>query len=338
MPLAAKNDWVGRAGRRARIGIAALLLAVLGACGGDDDDATPDAGQTPEADAAPVDTADAGADDEADAGPGSPLDARGGFAPPRRASSGPAPALPPGSAFNALQLNLCNSGQAGCYADGQSIPEGVSVVTSRRPDLVTLNEVCEIDVEGELFAAMTEAWPDDYVFWVFAPAARRSSGGPVTCNNGQRYGVGLIGHVAAASWTGFEFEGERYEPQDPGQDEMRAWACALATGNYYACVTHLTNADHDVGFDQCSQLMSTIVPQYWGAHGGELPTIVGGDFNLTFGGSPDVQDCVPTGWYRKGDGDVQHVIATDSFAFDSTEETSLEFTDHPAWLVRYFAP
>jgi hypothetical protein len=71
---------------------------------------------------------------------------------------------------------------------------------------------------------------------------------------------------------------------------------------------------------------------------GELPTVVGGDFNLTFGGSPDVQDCVPTGWYRKGDGDVQHVIATDSFLFDSTEETSLEFTDHPAWLVRMFAP
>lgn len=251
---------------------------------------------------------------------------------------GPAPALPPGSAFNALQLNLCNSGYAGCYADGQSIPEGVSLVTSRRPDLVTVNEICEDDVVTALFPAMAEAWPNDYVFWVFAPAARRSSGGPVTCMNGQRYGIGLVGHVAADGWAGFEFEGERYEPQDPDQDEMRAWACALATGNYYACVTHLANADHDAGFAQCSQLMSTIVPQYWGAHGGELPTIVGGDFNLTFGGSPDVQDCVPTGWYRKGDGSVQHIIATDSFAFDSTEETDLEFSDHPAWLVRYFAP
>jgi hypothetical protein len=156
--------------------------------------------------------------------------------------------------------------------------------------------------------------------------------------NGQRYGIGLVGHVAAASWTGFEFEGERYEPQDPEQDEMRAWACAVATGNYYACVTHLASADGDVGASQCSQLMSTIVPQYWGAHGGELPTVVGGDFNLRFNGSPDVQDCVPTGWYRKGDGDVQHTIATDSFVFDSTEATDLEFTDHPAWLVRYFAP
>ena len=47
---------------------------------------------------------------------------------------------------------------------------------------------------------------------------------------------------------------------------------------------------------------------------------------------------VPTGWYCKGDGDVQHTIATDSFVFDSTEATDLEFTDHSAWLVRYFAP
>lgn len=332
MPLAAEINVRGKLGRPGRIGIAVALIAGLGACGGGEGEGAPDGGTSPEADAGPADAA------QADAGAGSNLDATGGFAPPKRPTAGSSSALPPGSAFAALQLNLCNSGEAGCYAGGKSIAEAIAVLSSSRPDLVTLNEVCEDDVASELFPAMAEAWPDDYVFWVFAPAARRSSDGPVTCIDGQRYGIGILGHVAAASWAGFEFEGERLEAQDPGQDEMRAWACALATGNYYACVTHLTNADHDVGFRQCGQLLSSLVPQFWGAHGGELPTVVGGDFNLTFGGDPDVQDCVPTGWFRKGDGAVQHIIATDAFTFDSSEATSMEFTDHPAWLVRLVAP
>ncbi|HTE49942.1 MAG TPA: hypothetical protein VK698_03660 [Kofleriaceae bacterium] len=270
------------------------------------------------------------------------LEATGGFAGPKRRgttpAAGSAPALPPGSAFRALQMNLCDSGYAGCYADGQSIAEGYAVITDVLPDLVTLNEICEDDVSSQLFPAMAEAWPDDYVFWVFAPAGRRSSGGPVTCTDGQRYGIGILGHVPAASWTGFEFEGDRLSDQDPDQDEMRAWACAYAAGSHYGCVTHLANGNSDVAMLQCQQVMNPIVPQFWGAHGGALPTVVGGDLNLSFGGNPDVQDCVPPAWFRKGDDDVQHIMATDDFTFDSTELIPMSFTDHDAWLVRLLAP
>jgi hypothetical protein len=325
--------------RLARIGIAAALVpALAAACGGDDDSSgTADSGSgAPAADAGEGEgEADAGV--EADAGI-DPLATVGGFVAPEGASARSVPLpLPPAAPFRALQLNLCNSGYAGCFQDGQSIPEGAGVIRQVVPDVVTLNEICEDDITAELLPAMRETWPADYVFWVFSPAASRGSGGPVTCTDGQRYGVAILGHVAAASWAGFEFAGDRLSNQSD-DDELRAWACASATDNYYTCVTHLENDDGDVALAQCEELMNPIVPQFWGAHGGERPTVVGGDFNLTFNGNPDVQDCVPPAWYRKGDGDVQHIMATDNLVFDSSELLPMELTDHDAWLVRMITP
>lgn len=43
--------------------------------------------------------------------------------------------------FRVLQLNLCNSGYAGCYRGGASISEAVTQINSRVPDVVTLNEI-----------------------------------------------------------------------------------------------------------------------------------------------------------------------------------------------------
>lgn len=317
------------------LGLAAGLVSLLAGCGGgagdDDRPAT--------IDSAPSGMPDAG-DPDAGADPvdgGLNTEATGGFAAPQSSSAGPAGALPAASPFRALQLNLCNSGYAGCYADGQSIPEGFAVIRQVTPDVVTLNEICEEDVSSELFRAMRETWPNDYVFWVFAPAASRGSGGPITCTNGTRYGVGILGHVPAGIWAGFEFAGDRLSNQSE-DNEQRAWACAYAAQNYDVCVTHLENDNGDVAMLQCQELMNPIVPMFWGARGGALPTIVGGDLNLTFNGSPDVQDCVPPGWYRKGDGDVQHIMATDDLTFDSSELLPLEFTDHDAWLVRTVTP
>jgi hypothetical protein len=322
-------------GRLAGIGIAVAWTGGLAAaCGGDDSSGPADSGSSEDpADAGDVD-AGAGGDSGQDAG--SALAATGGFAGPKRARSA-RPALPAASPFRALQLNLCNSGYAGCFEDGQSIAEGYGVITQVQPDIVTLNEICEDDVSSELFPAMREAWPDDFAFWVFAPAASRDSGGPITCTDGQRYGVGILGHVPAASWTGFQFEGSRLENQSP-DNEMRAWACAYAADSHHACATHLENDNGDVAMLQCQEVMNPIVPQFWGAHGGALPTVVGGDLNLTFNGNPDVQDCVPPAWFRKGDGDVQHIMATDDFTFDSSELIPMTFTDHDAWLVRLVTP
>jgi hypothetical protein len=84
--------------------------------------------------------------------------------------------------------------------------------------------------------------------------------------------------------------------------------------------------------------MNAIVAQFWRAHGGRFPGVVGGDLNLRFGGVPDVQACVPPGWYRKGDSAVQHILATDDLTFDSSQLLPMERTDHDAWTVRLVTP
>jgi hypothetical protein len=56
--------------------------------------------------------------------------------------------------------------------------------------------------------------------------------------------------------------------------------------------------------------------------------------NLRYQGSPNVQDCNPSGYYRKGDGAVQHVFAPTSLAFVSSQKIGMSgTTDHPAWVV-----
>ena len=44
-----------------------------------------------------------------------------------------------------LQLNLCNSGLAGCFT-GRAVDRAAAVIRAEAPDVVTLNEVCEGDV------------------------------------------------------------------------------------------------------------------------------------------------------------------------------------------------
>ncbi|GAB3434630.1 hypothetical protein [Flindersiella endophytica] len=257
-----------------------------------------------------------------------------GSAAPKRAAA-PSPAtLPPGYPMWVLQLNLCNSGLAGCYEDGQSIPEGYDVITSKLPDVVTLNEVCRADVEVSLFPSMAEMYPADWTFWAFMPAFNRATNAPYQCANGDQYGIGVLGHVPADQWTGLDAFGDIYPDQRADSNELRAWLCTAALGNYYACTTHLASGAGSVALAQCEYLMSSVVPAVWDYEGAVHPSVVGGDLNLKYQGSPNVQDCVPAGWYRKGDGDVQHIMATNDLPFGSSEEIGMDHTDHPGWLVR----
>jgi hypothetical protein len=246
--------------------------------------------------------------------------------------------LPRQAPFALLQMNLCNSGFAGCYEGGQSIPEAAGVIKAQRPDVVTLNEVCDGDVTGALATAMRQTWPADRVFAQFQPAWNRGDNAPYRCRNGQQYGIGVLGHIAPAAWAGTEVRSGIYPAQNTGSNEERAWVCVYAVGNYYACTTHLESDVGSVALAQCQYLMATAVPAIRGALGGNLPAVVGGDLNLRYGGSPNAQSCVPAGWFRKGDNSVQHVLATSDFGFVSTRKTGMSHTDHPAWQVNLRTP
>lgn len=97
-------------------------------------------------------------------------------------------------------------------------------------------------------------------------------------------------------------------------------------GGVRVCVTHLDSRGKQ---GEQAQQMENVLAGY--AHAG-VRTLLAGDGNLECGGSPNAQDFVPAGMFRKGDGDVQHVMATQRhFGFVSTRRMRLNWIDHPGF-------
>jgi endonuclease/exonuclease/phosphatase family metal-dependent hydrolase len=253
-----------------------------------------------------------------------------------RPDSTPAPAA---ERFWELQLNLCNSGIAGCYAQGRSIPEAAELISRVRPNLVTLNEICANDVPDRLAPSLAQAWPGDRIYYVFNAAVRRDTGSPVKCNNGQDYGNAVLGRVPAATYQGVNAWRGTYTTQDSG-NEQRTYACAYAVGDHLACATHLSASSEPVALAQCRALLFDVVPHIRSVETVTGKTVVGGDFNLEYDTSDpeNAQNCVPSGHVRKGDGDVQHVVFSNDIAFVSTAKYGLRHTDHDGFLVRLTKP
>ena len=245
-------------------------------------------------------------------------------------------ALPSRYPFWVLQLNLCNSGFAGCYENGTSVAEAATVIRANSPDVVTLNEVCQNDVV-QLHATLASVYSGSTVVWAFKAANDKRTGGPYKCKNGQDYGVGILAHIPAP-YSGYQTYSGVYPMQDSTSNEHRAWLCVAATGNYYACTTHLTNNSGAVALNQCNHLMRTSIPAMQAAAGGARPTVMGADLNLRYGGSPDAQSCVPPGYYRKGDSSVQHIMASADLTFNSSKKISMQRTDHDGWMLKLTAP
>jgi endonuclease/exonuclease/phosphatase family metal-dependent hydrolase len=245
-------------------------------------------------------------------------------------------ALPTHYPFWVLQMNLCNSGIASCYQGGRSVPEAATVIQNTAPDVVTLNEICQDDVV-QLSQTLSSVYSGSTVVWGFKAAQDRRTSAPYKCKNGQDYGIGLIAHIPG-SYAGHDLSSGIYASQDPGSAEERAWLCIHATGSFYACTTHLASTSGTVALNQCKDLMTNILPSVRTSGGENLPTVIGGDLNMKFKGSPNAQDCVPAGFFRKGDGDVQHIMATTSLAFSSSRTIAMSRTDHDGWFVALTAP
>jgi endonuclease/exonuclease/phosphatase family metal-dependent hydrolase len=235
-------------------------------------------------------------------------------------------------ALRVLQMNLCNSGLAGCYT-GQSVTRAGAAIRQDEPDVVTLNEVCQGDVEtlGHLLGRVHRS---DRVVRLFKAAPDRRTGSATRCLDGQPYGIGLLAHIPEPH-RGYATRSGVYPVQDTRDPEVRAWLCIRATAHFQACVTHLANTDQAVALAQCGHLLDTAIPAIRG-RGRYEPTVVGGDLNLTYRGSPGVRSCLPAGYRRADDGAVQHVVATRDFTVSSSRLIGMDgSTDHPSLLVSF---
>lgn len=226
-----------------------------------------------------------------------------------------------GTKSSVLQMNLCNSGQASCYAGGAAIDEAIDRIQRTEPDVVTLNEVCRDDVAR--IAEETARLP------VFHPVGDGNDN-PVTCTNGADYGMGVVGGSAGHGTP--ETDRGWYTEQDAG--EQRGYLCATF-GRNTACTTHLS-VNAEVARAQCQG-------DEWPLRGKHAERIVlGGDLNLRDEETPSARDCVPRGFFHEGDaaegeplGGLQHIIASSTnFDYAGHETLPMKHTDHPALVMR----
>nr|WP_236646821.1 endonuclease/exonuclease/phosphatase family protein [Micromonospora acroterricola] len=229
-----------------------------------------------------------------------------------------------------LQLNLCNSGRAGCYT-GRSVTEAATVISTEAPDLVTLNEICRDDVTT-LERTFSRVHGGDTIVSAFKAAGDRPSGSVTRCHDGQPYGIGMLTHLEPP-YTAHTVRSGIYPPQDVTDPEERAWLCVDLLGELHACTTHLAATDVTVALAQCRHLLDTVVPTIR-RNAGYAPTVLLGDLNLRRGGSPDVRSCVPPGYQRIDDGALQHVMATTDARICCGRSVGMHgATDHPGLLT-----
>ena len=247
-------------------------------------------------------------------------------------SASPAPAV----SLRDLQLNLCNSGIAGCYT-GRSVAEGAALLRAEAPDLVTLNEICEDDVVV-LQRALADVVPGGAVSAAFQPHRDGRTGEDYRCRNGRRFGLGLLSRwpAAAASAT----DAGVYPVQDEKDPEQRVWLCgrfSTAAGQepdagVVLCTTHLAYTERQVARAQCQHLFGTVVPGLRSRQRAS-PAIVSGDLNLGPDDNPDLRACLPAGSALADDGGQQRVVATPELVVTDTRRIPLRQTDHVGLLV-----
>jgi hypothetical protein len=239
--------------------------------------------------------------------------------------------VPAGDATRVLQLNLCNSGSAGCFT-GRAVDRAAAVIRAEEPDVVTLNEVCQGDLPV-LERALAGSGRGGATLSAFRAAVDRRTGGAVRCRNGRQYGIGIVARlrpdVGGGAGTHPVTLGGIFPMQDLSQPEQRAWLCV--GGLFTACTTHLANSSPAVARAQCGYLLRWAVPA---AHLGTAAVVLGGDLNLRFGGVPDGESCIPADSTRIDDNGVQNVVTTSAFAIVARRFVDMDgTTDHPGLLV-----
>ena len=227
-----------------------------------------------------------------------------------------------------LQLNLCDSGMAGCHT-GRAVAVAAEVVRTELPDVVTLNEVCRDGVDT--LARTLDAHRDGRVVWAFQPALNRRTGTPFRClGSGQPFGNGIIVRLPAGQ--DYRTYGGTHPSQDARDSEDRAWVCVAAVDGPLACTTHLANTSVDVALAQCGHLVDTVIPS---VRADRLGVVLAGDFNLPPGG---LASCLPRGYRHVSDDGLQEVVVSGDITLGPRRLIDLAgATDHPGLLVSLVA-
>lgn len=220
--------------------------------------------------------------------------------------------------YSLLQLNLCLSGFAGCYADTEYpavVDEAISTIETTSPDAVTLNEACSGDV-----ARIAEETGYDVEF-----ATVIYNGGPLPCKlPGER---GVFGNAVLTAAPIDSVDSAAYETQQ-GSEERR-WLCVTTTEDVNVCTTHLAvGSQPETNQAQCLEFQEILA-----GFGRTEATIAGGDFNRA-------TSCAPAGFWSERDEEaaqapgIQHIVGSRPGLVNPRDEViPMTYTDHDGLLV-----
>jgi len=237
-------------------------------------------------------------------------------------SSGTAAAALPheGRPFTLMQMNLCLSGVAGCYAKVRypaGIDEAVARIRRERPDAVTVNEACGGDL---------------------ATIARRTGyhlrfssviyhGKLLPCIRPR--GRGLFGDAVLTRAGIAGADGHPFRAQ--AGPEQRQWLCVRTRTAVEVCTAHLAShepVEASANAPQCAELRAVLARR---AAGGTV--IFGGDLNR-------LPSCAPHGFWTLTDASArqdpgsQQVYGTGALRSPSARVDPATHTDHDVLVVR----
>jgi len=220
-----------------------------------------------------------------------------------------------GSPYRLLQMNLCLSGLAGCYAATEYpkvVDDAIVQIRTLDPSAVTLNEACGGDAEQ--IAAET-GYRLRFVTVIYR-------GAPLPCRNPG--GRSVFG-IAVLTREPIRTSADQAYAAQAGLEERR-WLCASTVRDVTVCASHLSTrgsgAARAANEAQCQEL-GQVLAQYVAAG----PTVFGGDVNRA--GS-----CAARGMATLTDADagqlsgIQHIYMSWEFWSPEAEVVPAAYTDH----------
>ena len=224
------------------------------------------------------------------------------------------------AAYTLMQMNLCLSGLAGCWAKAAYpavVEEAVALIREGHPDAVSFNEACRSDIAR---IARRTGYHLRFSRVIYRGERLRC----VRPGGRGLFGEAVLTAAAIESTDSREFEAQ-------AGIERRRWLCVTTRVDVDVCTAHLnTRSTVEVaGNDaQCVELAALL------ARRAAARTVTfGGDVNRR-------QSCAPAGFWTRTDRSaeqapgLQHVYGSGALRSPSAEVVPATHTDHDVLLVR----
>jgi endonuclease/exonuclease/phosphatase family metal-dependent hydrolase len=226
----------------------------------------------------------------------------------------------PGPPYSLMQMNLCLSGLASCYAKVAYpgvVKEAVARIRAMRPDAVTFNEACGGDV-ARIARQTGYHLRFSTVIYFGRPFPCIDPGGRGVFGDAVLTRAPIVG-TASSPFTA---------QADP---EQREWLCVTTRGGIDVCTAHLATRDHvevSANEPQCAELTAVLARL-----ASARALIFGGDVNRT-------PSCAPHGFWTRTDRSagqdpgIQHVYGSGALSSPYARVVPATHTDHDILFVQ----